>query len=87
MRHLLVNEPFDERMCRCRDPITELRLLSMVVLAGSLVNSTPITAIFEKTTLQKDIESNFAAEAQDLLAQSSIETESIYPRRKNIFYR
>ena len=34
-------------------------------------------------TLQKDIYSNAAAEGQDLLAQSLIETEGTYPRSKN----
>ena len=34
-------------------------------------------------TLQKDIDSNSAAEAQDLSARSSIEAEGIYPRSEN----
>ena len=34
-------------------------------------------------TLQKDIDSNYAAEAQDSSAQSLIEAKGIYPRSRN----
>ena len=56
---------------------------NVTVPVTTTANSTLITDIFEKMTLQKDIDSNSAAEAQDLSARSSIETEGIYPRSEN----
>ena len=56
---------------------------NVTVPVTTTANSTPITDIFEKMTLQKDIDSNSAAEAQDLSARSSIEAEGIYPRSEN----
>ena len=56
---------------------------NLTVPVTTTANSTPITDIFEKMTLQKDIDSNSAAEAQDSSAQSSIEAEGIYPRSEN----
>ena len=55
----------------------------MTVPVTTTANSISITDIFENMTLQKDIDSNSAAEAQDSSAQSSIEAEGIYPRSKN----
>ena len=55
----------------------------LTVPVTTTANSTAITDIFENLALQKDIDSNSAADAQESSAQSSIEAKGIYPCSKN----